>query len=403
MSYAAFLNATVDRRGRILFAVSALLLVPAVFFRSIGPIGNWKLTHWLFNYQDEFVKRGLVGELFRLLGSEVTLTQVVVISYAFIVLILGMMVYFFSRPVVRSPEKTGLWWFFLIALTSSATFQHFNYDVGRFDVFCFALALLSLMMIRVGSGRVAAISILACMSLAILVHEAAFFMYVPMVVAYWFYRDPDLKHIAPKVLVAVLLVVVTYFVSTGGLVETKTLTQYFTELQLRYGIWVVEDSLRVLYRGGVEENILMTLQRGFRLEGVLSYLLFAAFVLLPLLILVVKFFRLRGGFDNGRAALIFFASALGPLALYPLGFDHFRWWAATITNFFVIVSLVAYHDAGFRDRLNAVVCGNRPVVLGILLLSLILGPIGVTDSFTVASDYAYLVRKAVLLVGLKVG
>ena len=48
------------------------------------------------------------------------------------------------------------------------------------------------------------------------------------------------------------------------------------------------------------------------------------------------------------------------------------------------------------------ICENGYVVLCMLAVSLILGPLCVTYSFTFAPAYGYLVRKALLLLGFTV-
>lgn len=197
------LKRALDIRNKSLLRLLFLVLLMMIFGRSYMEISDWKVTHWLFNYDEEFVKRRLAGETVRLPGIEVNRQNVLVISYVFLLVAFCALTYIFYRPIARDRENTGLWLFFF-AVSSPATFQHFIFDAGRLDIFCLLLALASLQAIDRLQGAPVILAVFLLMGLAILIHEAAFFMYVPMVLAYWLYRDPPPGRLYPKL--GVLLV-----------------------------------------------------------------------------------------------------------------------------------------------------------------------------------------------------
>ena len=102
--------------------ISGLIILIAVY-RSFNRVCNWKFTHWVFNYQDEFVKRGLPGEMLRLAGLEVTYDLVSVISTVLVFILLCVMVYIYSLPLRNRPHHLGLWFFFLGCYSSSGDFS----------------------------------------------------------------------------------------------------------------------------------------------------------------------------------------------------------------------------------------------------------------------------------------
>ena len=97
-----------------------------------------------------------------------------------------------------------------------------------------------------------------------------------------------------------------------------------------------------------------------------------------MLILVIEEVK-ANGFSK---KLLFFASALGPLlGLYPLGHDHFRWWALALTNLFVILSIIAYYEQAFKKLIISTFYKYQVLVVVILVSSVVVGAMGVTSAF----------------------
>ena len=105
-------------------------------------------------------------------------------------------------------------------------------------------------------------------------------------------------------------------------------------------------------------------------------------LLLPFFVLIYRFtssMRSVAGYKYNLLAL----ASLSPLALYPLGYDSFRWWSLAITNFIIVIILVANLDKKIADNLFAFMEKNRQLAILVVVLGFISGPLGITGSFNI--------------------
>ncbi|MNZ30271.1 hypothetical protein D3C78_475380 [compost metagenome] len=367
-----------DRKYLILVLYALFLAV--ILLRSYAPIGDWNVTHWLFNYTDGFVKRGVLGETLRVVGVEISHGSVSTASWALTTIAFVLLSLFFLWPATQDTKNIGLVLFFFVALTHPATFQHIIFDLGRFDVACLILALSSILMTKCLGENSAAIFVFFAMSVSILIHEASFFIYVPLVFGCWFYFENGLRGATRKLSVFFALFCVTYLVSTFGLFDSGRLAGDLLALRAKYGNWVVESSLNVIYHGEISKNIGRTINYGLSTGRLAQHLVLFVIVLAPMIFMGVKFYRSNADLKVEKIIFLPIVSALGPLALYPLGHDHFRWWSLAITNFFIALAVIASNDEPLRERLGRFFYGNRRVFFFIVVSSIVIGPTGVTTS-----------------------
>jgi hypothetical protein len=67
------------------------------------------------------------------------------------------------------------------------------------------------------------------------------------------------------------------------------------------------------------------------------------------------------------------------LVLYPLGIDHFRWWALSLTNLFIITSFLMLSEKAFLESVFKFIEEHKRLVIGISVFGLLTGPIGITS------------------------
>lgn len=366
-------------RKFFIFILYTLFMV-MILLRSYEPISDWNVTHWLFNYSNGFVKRGFLGEILRASGVDVSHNSVSAASWALAAVSFTILSLFFLRPAVQDTKSIGLLLFFFVVLVHPATFQHMIFDFGRLNMACLILTISSILMMKHLHENPAAIFVFFAMSIAILIHEASFFIYVPLVLGCWFYFDKGLRSATRKVAVFLALLCVTYLASTLGLVDPGHLQGDILALQAKYGSWVTESSLNVIYHGGISENISRTIKHSTSSGRMAHHIVFFVVVLAPMIFMGFRFARLNADLGFEKTTALLFSSALGPLALYPLGHDHFRWWSLAIMNFFIVLTVIASNDESFRERLGCFFYKNRKVFSFIIMSSLVIGPIGVTTS-----------------------
>ena len=121
--------------SKLHYFILYLFLTFWLFARSglNSDIGAFKYTHYLFNYEYEFLKRGLLGELFRLSFDKVN-SQIIYIVSFFFLLILS--TYFFKIFFLDFNKEKNIhkFIFSIMVFTSPFTMQHFIFDIGRQDI-----------------------------------------------------------------------------------------------------------------------------------------------------------------------------------------------------------------------------------------------------------------------------
>lgn len=354
------------------FAIAAMV-------RSHRVLSDWMYTHWLFNYDLEFVKRGLVGESFSLLGIEPSYTLVYVISYFLLFILVAIFVSLIVRLLTKEGRKTGLKWMVLILVFSSATFQHFHHDLGRFDVILVIGALLMGLLSESIKGLWLWLLLMLILTLLVFVHEATFFIVLPFVLAYGLFQQRTKAALLLSIIVFSWVTLVTYQVSTQGKVSKMELSEHLTFMQEKYGDRVTESSLVVLHKTSLDDQFnFVETKLGLRLleKYIVMFLL-----LLPLFWLIYRVFKHYGFSNLDRYDFLVLSSTLSPLALSFLGVDFFRWWALFIILLISFILMKANQNSDFRASLNDVFVKSRKLVYTTLLFGLLAGPLGITGPF----------------------
>lgn len=373
------------------FAVFAVVLVLLVFIRAHLELflfdeiylNNFKYTHYLFDYREEFIKRGLIGEMFRLVSAYPSRDSVAVVSYTALFILAFAFVHHFSAPQRKLPYRSeGALLFLLLAFLSPTTLQHFVYDIGRYDIFSIVLLSFSLWFVPKASDVSRFFVVTALMSAAVLIHEASFVICVPLVVAYWFTHSSNKVGIALQFSSFLTLTALTFAVSTYGLSTVYDLEHHVQILSKHYGENVASNSVRVLHNGSVSGNMLLTLSHAFDISRLKHHLAMFAF-LTPLFIVIYKL--VKGLVESGgvKVVVLFFA-AISPLALYPLGHDHFRWWSLALTNIFLALACLGGDRVAFARQCAMILERNRGITMFAIVLGIITGPLQVTSSFDIA-------------------
>jgi hypothetical protein len=356
-----------------------------LYLIAFRPVSNWMYTHWLFSYEHEFIKRGLVGEVFRLLGIMPSFTLILILT-TLLTLLIGLTLFtlFFKVHQLDEKKAIGTYFFFLIAVTHSATIQHFFFNSGKFDPFLIFIFLGALFLLRRVSWGLSIGVVLISSVLGLLIHEAYFFISLPLVFCFWFlsHRGNNFRW-AVQILIGVLLVAVTWYIGTYGRVYSMTYSEYLEILTTQFGDRVELASLAVLYRG-LNENLEYT-SYWLLNRTVLIHSCFFLITMIPTALLFWKlvkkdFLELKSNRDSLIKCITYIA-AFSPLGLLPFGFDVFRWWALALTNMFIVITVFSF-DKTYRNNLSATIEDNLPLGLYVICLSLILGPLAVVGSYT---------------------
>lgn len=363
----------------LITTASALLIT----INSFEPERTWALTHWAFNYEHEFLKRALVGEIWRMTGWDQGLNDFKAAATWVLATFAITLTIAFISPLFNAAnnERKGVVLFATLAACCPATLAHAAFDLGRLDQInllisiAAALALSSLPPI---TGGVLATSL---MGATIFIHEASYFMYVPAILSLWFWKRPRRRTLAPILTSSIILTILMALIWRNGGMSSLDFPSYTRELMQRHGDWIHPRSVMVLFKGTASENITSTLQKVLSTRYLRDHFSLAIFVLGPSLWLARETWK-HGGNKLPKSSLLLLTTGFfGPLLLMPIALDYFRWWSIALTNTALITSLLAYSDPHFRGALSTALVRNQKAAFLILLIFVTSGPLGITRSF----------------------
>lgn len=387
--------------ARFYALLTALVCAVAVFRGALieSPWVDWASTQWLFNYQEGWVKRGLAGEILRLGGVPVTVPVIAAIHYFVALLATAALACVFYRPLRRPEAAAGTWLFVFLAVTNPGTIQHLSYDFGRLDTLCLLLAIGCLWAVERMRGPLLGAFVTFAMGTSILIHEASFFMFPPLIFAYWAVRDQLRADGRIRAIALLALIVTTYLVSSFGLRDVSRLEADYQVLARQHGDWVTLTSLDVLYKGTLRENLVRAVEKGMNWKRFGHHVLFFSIVLVPLVVWGRKILAQIRAMPRSGGALLLIASAFAPLALYFLGHDHFRWWSISLINLCLALALLAHTDPKVGQIIAATTAGNRRAAAFVGAFWLLVGPLGSTESVAVSPEMRRVVKQLPALLG----
>ncbi|WP_264695835.1 hypothetical protein [Candidatus Nitrosacidococcus sp. I8] len=364
--------------------IAILCILVSLFFMIHGFYGgklcSWEYTQFLFDYRDEFLKRGLVGELARQLGYQMSYDFVTKLSYGIFFVVCTALLIVTIAPFKGYWKHTGFLLFFLFVFSHSGTIQHFYADFQHMDGINFVLALLSLFLIHKIKKPYKYIFVYLLIAIAILIHEAVLFIHIPLVLVFSFYLDSSKANILRLLFLLGTVLCTVYVVSAFGLAKNSTLEEHYAKLVNTYGTMVMEKSVAVVHDRELKENLNVTIGRV--MEDIKSNQPFIVrnhiklfIVLIPTFLIYISLVSEEIKKHGKTKELLLLLSTLSPLCLYPIGYDFFRWWALALTNLFTITALIAWLDNQFRASLISLFYRNQILVLISIFFSLKAGGI----------------------------
>ena len=332
--------------------------------RGFKELNRWNYTHFLFDYEFGFVKRGIIGEFFRILNISRGFGFIDIISIGVSVLFALVFFHFISG------KKRNHFYFIALALTSSATIQHFAYDRARYDIIMYLLTFIGLYFNR---HKCSPFLVTLILILNLFIHEASFFFICPILIFLNFDSHKKLKILLAQVAIVILC---TFCIGRYGGFDVMSFENHVKFLKERFPETAI-SSVAVLHSISLAENMDQTFQISFS-KGRIFHHIYLFIYLIPYFILSRRFLK-KGIADNRRK--IAFILCFSPLALYPVAFDHFRWWSLSILNCFLVAGYFLREDSSFQEQFNRFIENNLKVIKLIIFLSIALGPIKVTTCF----------------------
>jgi len=333
-----------------------------------------------FTYEFGFIKRGLVGEILRIVFGKPDRQVVIVLSYIVSGAALFALSYLYLRPYAHAaPEnKSRIWLFAILALSHFSTLQFTLLETGRFDQFGIVCMALSIAAVEHLKGLKTAAAIIIISIVAVLIHEAYFLLFFPLVFAYWVFKN---ENKADKIIAFLLIAaVVAYIGLFGNLKHTISRQDYIHHLVSTYGAWISKQPVWILYTTTAQHLRVTT--SNFTLPIFYKVHAIWLIALLPALIIFYKMFRLlyaslaaqRSG-KHPFVMVLLFLSPFSPLLMYFLGIDFGRWLSVCVINIFIFLSLFLYTNRGYAQQCAQMLGRNKKIIIIAVITALLLGPL----------------------------
>ncbi len=339
----------------------AIVILALSILRGIRYPNTWSYTHFLFNYNQGFVKRGLVGEIMSHVGPRFFLTYEFFVFFSLILLIVN----FFLLGVLindmvssRHPILIGSGLLF----ASSLAVVFLAHTIGYLEHIGLFITLIAL---KIRSFPKKLIFLFLAFPIALFVHEGILILLFPInFMALLCYKGTAWgKKAAWLGAFSLLILVLTFTISEYTLEEAEA-EQLYTSLQSNLDFPLRRDAFNVLHRDS-QENFQRAMQRwsAERFQELRQSILVTA----PTIILLFYITQmvLKHAAAPAYVRIMAVLAALSPLVMYGWGWDMHRWNTFAITTSFLMlyvlsnvynmptkVSAVIYFLLGFLVVLN---------------------------------------------------
>lgn len=423
-------------KKQYLLTGSALFLASVIL--AYRPLNNWIYSQWLISYEFQFLKRGLAGELFRIAGVSPTYGLVYVLSAIILCLTIITLLYLSMHVLsavssvnsrtaevdeskravsegsglanyTSGDQKTtsvksssaelksgyrenirammlgapaGILLYVLAFLTHTGTVQHLIRFQGRFEHIQLLLVIFAAyFVLRHADKRfVVTLVVFNVSVICLLLHEAYFFFYLPLLFSLWIWSDYGKPiWVATRGLIFLVLTAITWAISTFGLMDPSSYGEFIQHYQQLYGDRADPASLIVAFRD-FNMNVEYTAYWVFQ-PGMLVHSLVYSLVIAPTTLLLYRVFSSAKAWHNWKMGVLVL-SCFAPLGLLPLGFDVFRWFSLSILNLFLISYVLLLYVPNLRGQILACLESQKPLMILVIGLSLLMGPTGAPNSFS---------------------
>lgn len=320
------------------------LLMFVVYERSVGPFNTgaskWMYTHWLFNYEFGLIKRGFVGEALARLGITPDYHTHYDAARWNLYVINALIALMLLLPSLRHGLSLGWVLFSAVLVTSPGVLQQMALGVGRINFVALVPMLLYLVVAPHLRRDISFLLLLVVGYVGIAIHEASLLLHLPLLLAVFVYiHRHEQATIAWGAFAGIL------FTATAAMLSFATERLAIGEreyLEYMYSNYshVHRMAVKVLFTD-LRENVESTLEMLATVSSLFHHGIYIA-VMLPMGVLLWRstrdvWFAVRRDVQAAPAAPLLFLSCLSPLALYPLGHDHYRWLSSILVNLFLML------------------------------------------------------------------
>ncbi len=317
------------------------LAVVIMFFTVLKGIrlpNMWSFSHYLFNYDYGFVKRGFIGEIISSIGIPFLQTYEFFCVFSFAILFANLaLLFLIIKDLINDKNLIAIGISLIFA--SSLAIVFLSHSVGYFDEIGL---LLTLIIIRVKKYNLKLIFASISLFLMVLIHEAQIVIFFPVI---FMSLLLNLESSRNKIQLVGLFAISVLTMGILLYVNSAVLSQEFSnamnlKMQNMTPQDIRDDAFWVLHRNA-EDNLKLMSEHWHRSRRVMLFL-----SMMSVTSIFWGFFnyqtyqRIKIAKKNRLIILLSILAGLSPLVLNIFGWDWNRWTTLTITTSFLIYYLV---------------------------------------------------------------
>ncbi len=324
-----------------------LLIYYFTFLPAINEVYLYNFTFYALSYKWGFISRGLIGHLFNIIFTVVSIKKVYFILNFIFIFFLMFVAYMMNLIINIYKNKLMGLMVALLCVFNPASFMLMitMSEFGRFDIFIFILTIISLIFLYKNKYLflIPIISILA-----MLTHQNFIFMYAPLIctlIIYHYFKNKEKKWITLLVVNLLCLVLSLSVVLVYGKPESfKTSTQFATVLRRNTNIPITDGYLSAIhseYYKTFADHMNWTAKR--MSQAPKRY--FAIGLVLLLSYLYIQYILLYQ-FIIKKNKLFYYLilSCFGSLILFIIGHDFGRWYVAIINSLVLLFIYLIFEN-----------------------------------------------------------
>jgi hypothetical protein len=326
-----------DRSTVRLLQIVALFVLLLGLLKGAAFPHHWAATHLLFDYDQGFVKRALLGSLIKATGIEPLRSYAFSFGFNVAVLLanLALMVAAFGR-MHRSAYRELR--FVPIVYASSLAVPYLANSIGYFDHLGLLAALVAL---RIDAFWKRFVFLVFAFAVLPFIHEATFLVFVPVCLfslAVEVGRNG--RRIGALVALGVLVTLLTHFVADATISRAAAM-QMYAEANAAADFLVDRTAFDVLHRSsGANLDIMARAWAHAKHWREVGYSLVATVPTCAVLLYLG--WRVQRRLGRGRGwRILGCAAGLSPLALHAFGWDIHRWNTLAVTACFLLLCPLA--------------------------------------------------------------
>ncbi len=327
--------AKIETKNKNIWLFVTIFILFISISRTIRFPNIWSYSHFLFNYENGFTKRALLGAFFNCFGIPFFRTYAFffVFSYAIYIFNIYLLISLL-RKIIRSNQAMHI--FASIVFVSSLGIVFLTHTIGYFDHIGLLITLICL---HIEGFNKRIIFLFIAMPIALLIHEAILIMFFPVMFMSLILSMNNKKQ-AIALAVFTLMTMIIAFVVSNATLDPDTAERMYQMYDSENIHTLRRGAFNVLKRNvGSNVDIIRTVWTNpvIFAKLILSLAVTApSFVFIIYVLMQILHQNKKGKFT----ILLSILAALSPIVLHCFGWDTYRWNTMVIITTFLMFYLV---------------------------------------------------------------